>query len=70
MNRKSFIQTTALTLGALALSNQRLIAAMLGQPESKIKMLTNDIGIFIERGGPMMFYMGKDANVVVDSQWP
>jgi cyclase len=70
MNRKSFIQTTALTLGALALSNQRLIAAMLGQPESKIRMLTNEIGIFVERGGPILFYMGKDANVVVDSQWP
>lgn len=70
MNRKSFIQTTALTLGALALSNQRLIAALLGQPESKIRMLTNDIGIYIERGGPMLFYMGKDVNVVVDSQWP
>jgi glyoxylase-like metal-dependent hydrolase (beta-lactamase superfamily II) len=57
-------------LGALAVANQRLIAAFLNQPESKIRMLTNEIGIFIERGGPMLFYMGKDANVVVDSQWP
>ena len=70
MNRKSFIRSSAFTLGALALTNQRLIAAMLGQPESKIRMLTNDIGVYIERGGPMLFYMGKDVNVVVDSQWP
>lgn len=70
MNRKSFIKAGALTLGALALTNQRLIAGLLGQPESKIKMLTNDIGIFVERGGPMLFYMGKDSNVVVDAQWP
>ena len=70
MNRKSFIKAGSLTLGALAITNQRLIAALLGQPESKIRMLTNDIGIYIERGGPMLFYMGKDANVVVDSQWP
>lgn len=70
MNRKSFIRYSAMTLGALALTNQRLIAEILGEPESKIRMLTNDIGIFIERGGPMMFYMGKDVNVVVDSQWP
>lgn len=70
MNRKSFIKSSALTLGALAIANQRLIAALLAQPESKIRMLTNDIGVFIERGGPMLFYMGKEANVVVDSQWP
>jgi cyclase len=70
MNRKSFIKNSAFTLGALALTNQRLIAGLLGQPESRIRMLSNDIGIFVERGGPMLFYMGKDANVVVDSQWP
>ena len=33
-------------------------------------MLTDEVGVFIERGGPMLFYMGKDVNVVVDSQFP
>lgn len=70
MNRKFFIKSSALTLGALALSNQRLIAALIGQPESKIRMLTDDVGVYIERGGPILFYMSKDVNVVVDSQWP
>lgn len=69
MNRKSFLRSSAFTIGALAI-NQSLIAQLLQQPAWKIKMLTDDIGIFTERGGTILFYMSKDGIVVVDSQFP
>jgi glyoxylase-like metal-dependent hydrolase (beta-lactamase superfamily II) len=70
MNRKSFIRTSALTLGAFAISNQKLFAGFYGEPAWKITMLTDEIGIFNERGGTILFYMGKEGNIVVDCQWP
>lgn len=70
MNRKSFLKTSAFTLGALALANQRLLAGLLQQPAWKITMLTDEIGIFTERGGTIAFYIYNDGIVVVDAQWP
>lgn len=69
MNRKLFLRSSALSIGALTL-NQSLIAQLLQQPAWKIKMLTDDIGIFTERGGTILFYMGNDGIAVVDSQFP
>jgi glyoxylase-like metal-dependent hydrolase (beta-lactamase superfamily II) len=69
MNRKSFLRSSTLSIGALTL-NQSLIAQLLQQPAWKIKMLTDEIGIFTERGGTILFYMGEDGIAVVDSQFP
>jgi glyoxylase-like metal-dependent hydrolase (beta-lactamase superfamily II) len=70
MNRKSFIRSSALTISALALANQRLLAEMLNVANWKITMLTDQIGIFTDKGGTILFYMGKTSNVVVDAQFP
>jgi glyoxylase-like metal-dependent hydrolase (beta-lactamase superfamily II) len=70
MNRKSFIRTSAFAFGGIALANQRLIAEILNEPTWKITMLTDQIGIFSDKGGTILFYMGKSGNVVVDSQYP
>ena len=70
MNRKSFLRSSAFAVGALALTNQRLLAKMLNEPTWKITMLTDQIGIFSDKGGTILFYMGKKSNVVVDSQYP
>jgi len=69
MQRRSFIRNAALTFGALTLSQQKLLATLFQEPW-KIKMLRGDVGIFTERGGTIGFYLGKDANVVIDSQFP
>ncbi len=69
MNRKSFLQSSALTIGALAFQKS-LFAELLQQPVWKIKMLTDDIGIFTERGGTILFYLSKQGFVVVDTQFP
>lgn len=69
MNRKSFLRSSAFTMGALAI-NQTIIAQLLQQPAWKIKMLTDDIGIFTERGGTILFYLSNEGIAVVDSQFP
>ncbi len=70
MQRRSFLKNTALTLGSLALFNKNTIAAFLNDPAYKIKMLTDSIGVFNEKGGTILFMLGKNGVVVVDSQFP
>jgi len=69
MHRRSFIQNTALTFGALSIANQKILSAMFDDPW-KITMLTDNLGIFEEKGGTIMFLLGKKEIVVVDSQFP
>lgn len=70
MQRRSFLRTTSLAAGVLALSFKDLLAAYIQQPAYKIKMLRGDISIFSERGGTIGFYPSKEGFVVVDSQFP
>jgi cyclase len=70
MQRRSFIKNTALTLGAFSLLNQSSLAALLNDPAYKVKMLTDTIGVFTERGGTILFMLGKKGIVVVDAQFP
>ena len=70
MKRRSFIRNTGLTLGAFALLNQKSFAAFLSDPAYNIKMLTDNIGIFTEKGGTILFMISKEGTVVVDTQFP
>ncbi len=70
MQRRSFIKNTGFTLGALALLNGKSLAQLLEDPAFKIKMLTDEIGIFTEKGGTILFMLTKEGTVVVDSQFP
>ncbi len=69
MNRRSFLQNTAFTMGAFTLAQQNILSALFQEPW-KITMLRNDVGIFTERGGTIAFLISKDGIVVVDSQFP
>ena len=69
MHRRSFIQNTALTFGALTLAQQNLLSSFFEDPW-KIKMLTDNLGIFTEKGGTIAFLLAKKEIVVVDSQFP
>jgi cyclase len=69
MNRRSFIQNTALTFGALTIGQQKIVQAMFDDPW-KIKMLTDNIGVFTEKGGTIAFMLGKKEIVVVDAEFP
>lgn len=70
MQRRSFIKSTALTLGALAFLTKDTLADFLNDPAYNIKMLTSDIGVFTEKGGTILFMLGKKGIVVVDAQFP
>jgi cyclase len=69
MNRRNFIQNSALTFAALTLAQQKLLANFFDDPW-KITMLRNDIGVFTERGGTIAFLLSKKGIVVVDAQFP
>src|SRR5678816_4516709 len=69
MNRRNFLHSSALTLGALTLAQQKIFATMFDEPW-KIKMPRNDIGVFTEKGGTIAFLLSKKGIVVVDSQFP
>ncbi len=69
MNRRSFIQNSALTLCSLTLAQQKIFTSFFDDPW-KIKMLRNDIGVFTERGGTIAFLLSKKGIVVVDAQFP
>src|ERR1044072_3109950 len=70
MHRRHFIRDTALTMGLVTLGSKDLIASIFQQPAFKITMLRDDIGIFTERGGTILFYLFKDGIAVVDSEFP
>lgn len=69
MNRRTFIQNSAFTFGAITLA-QRGILSLLFEYPWKITMLRNDVGIFEEKGGTIAFLLSKKGIVVVDSQFP
>ncbi|HYM94429.1 MAG TPA: MBL fold metallo-hydrolase [Chitinophagaceae bacterium] len=69
MNRRSFIQNSALTFGALTLVQKEMFSSMFNDPW-KIKMLRKDIGVFTERGGTIGFLLSKKGIVVVDAEFP
>jgi cyclase len=70
MNRKSFLQKTGIASGFLLLSNYKSFAKVFTAAGYTVEMLTKEVGIFIERGGTILFYLGKKGITVVDSQFP
>ncbi|RYU97439.1 MBL fold metallo-hydrolase [Emticicia agri] len=70
MNRRNFVHTTGLTLGALTLSGKELLAAMLAQNPYKMKDLRGGVGVFTERGGTIAYLVTPQGMAVVDSQFP
>ena len=69
MNRRNFIQNSALAFGALALSNRTFGNTIFDNPY-KMKMLRGDVGVFTEKGGTIAYLQTKKGFAVVDSQFP
>jgi cyclase len=69
MLRRSFIQNSAFTVGALSIGHKSFLKFFTDDPW-KITMLTNDIGIFTEKGGTIAFHFSKDGITVIDAQFP
>ena len=69
MHRRSFIQNSAFTCGALSMSHKGLLKMFIDDPW-KITMLTDNIGVFTEKGGTIAFHFSKDGITVIDAQFP
>ncbi len=70
MRRRHFIRNSSLALAGLAFLSNKTLAQLLADPTWKIKMLTDTIGVFTEKGGTIVFMIGKEGLTVVDAQFP
>jgi len=69
MKRRSFIQSAGLSIGMLAVLQNKGFANMLTQTPYKMTLLRKDVGIFTEQGGTIGWMANKEGIVVVDSQF-
>jgi glyoxylase-like metal-dependent hydrolase (beta-lactamase superfamily II) len=69
MHRRTFLQNSAFTFGALTIGHQNLFK-MFAEDPWKITMLTDTIGIFTEKGGTIAFHFSKEGITVIDAQFP
>lgn len=70
MERRKFLQNTGITLGMLALWQNKGLANFLTQQTYKMIPLRKDVGIFTGQGGTIAWLVNKGGVVVVDSQFP
>ncbi|MGY4538502.1 cyclase [Mucilaginibacter sp. UYNi724] len=70
MERRKFLRNTALTAGALAFLNNKSIASILTAPEYKLTALRNNVGIFTEQGGTIIWMVNKEGVVCIDAEFP
>jgi cyclase len=69
MNRRNFIQKSALTFGAFSLLPSGLWAKSMADTPYKIKELRGGVSVFSEKGGTIAFLQTPKGLVVVDSQF-
>ncbi len=69
MNRRNFIQNSALTFGAFSLLPSGLWAKSVTDNPYKIKELRGGVSVFSEKGGTIAFLQTPKGLVVVDSQF-
>jgi cyclase len=70
MERRQFLRNTALTAGSLALLGNKTFASMLADPTYQFKPLRNNVGMFAEQGGTIVWMINKEGIVVVDAEFP
>ena len=70
MNRRQFVQRTALSIGAVLTVNHPLFASLLADNPYKMKTVRGGVGVFTEKGGTIAYLPTKEGWVVVDSQFP
>lgn len=69
MQRRKFIQHSALALASLSLYKSDAFAQVF-MPPYQFKALRNDIGIFTEQGGTIAWLNSSSGFAVVDAQFP
>ena len=71
MQRRTFLRNASLAAGTMALGSQKLLAGFRPDDPWKMKILRNNVGIFIEKGGTIAYLSdSEDGSLVVDAQFP
>jgi glyoxylase-like metal-dependent hydrolase (beta-lactamase superfamily II) len=70
MNRNLFLRRSAVAGSLILFSKWEALADVMKQAGFEITMLTDQIGIFTEKGGTILFHLNQKGIVVVDSQFP
>ncbi|MBB2145399.1 MBL fold metallo-hydrolase [Pedobacter sp. LMG 31464] len=70
MQRRQFIQNSALAAAMLAFYKSDVFASTNLARAYQFKALRNDVGIFIEQGGTIAWLNSSNGFVVVDAQFP
>lgn len=70
MKRRRFLKSAGISLGLLAVLQNKGLANFLADPVYKMTALRNGVGIFTEQGGTIAWMLNKEGAVVVDSQFP
>lgn len=70
MQRRQFIQNSALAMAVLSFYKADAFASPNLARAYQFKLLRNDVGIFTEQGGTIAWLNGTSGFVVVDSQFP
>ena len=70
MNRRQFVQHTALGVGAVLTVNHPLFARLLADEPYQMKLVRWGVGVFTEKGGTIAYLPTTEGWVVVDSQFP
>lgn len=70
IQRRDFIKSTGLALGAASVSKINFLNFLFEQDAFKMTALRNNVGIFEERGGTIAWMVSNNGIVVVDTQFP
>jgi glyoxylase-like metal-dependent hydrolase (beta-lactamase superfamily II) len=69
VTRKDFIKSSSILLGGLFLGGSRLLDA-LQENTTGFRNINENIGIYTERGGTILWYVANDGIAIVDAQFP
>jgi glyoxylase-like metal-dependent hydrolase (beta-lactamase superfamily II) len=70
MDRRRFIQSTAVLAGAGIFLRNPVLANLFPSAPFTIRMVRNNVGIFTERGGTIGFAETSNGIIAIDSQFP
>lgn len=70
MQRRNFLKATGIATATLPFISIESFAKLFAPHDFKIRMLTENIGIFNEKGGTILFLINKEGIIVVDAQFP